>query len=137
MIEEIRKNNKLVKLLNGFYIAMVVYITTFILGKLELIQSNLIIERIVNIGPSLMGSVAFQLIFVCVTSYLGGFKNIFNANWITKITGLNFIFALILELSKSMVSKAPLNLMNLILVVLGIILSSIYIYSVDNNKSIK
>lgn len=134
MIEEIRKNNKLVKLLNGFYLSLSFVLVMFVLKILNVAGENESLIKILEVGPAILGAMSFQLIFMCVISYLGNLKNIFNINWFGKVAILNMMFSLIFEVSKAMVGKVPVNTTNLIGVVLGIIIAAIYVFIVDNEK---
>lgn len=135
MIEEIRKNSKLVKLLNSFYLSLFFVFVMFILKIFNVTGENESLKKILEVGPAILGSLSFQLIFMCIISYLGNFKNVFNVNWFGKVAVLNIMFSLIFEVSKAMVRSVPINTTNLIGVILGIIIAAIYIFIVDNEEN--
>lgn len=135
MIEEIRKNSKLVKLLNGFYLSLSFVLVMFILKMFNVTGENESLKKILEIGTAILGSISFQLIFICVISYLGNFKTVLNVNWFGKVAVLNIIFSLIFEVSKAMVQRVSINTTNLIGVTLGIIIAAIYLFLVDNEES--
>lgn len=135
MIEEIRKNSKLVKLLNGFYLSLSFVLVMFILKIFNVTGENESLKKILEIGTAILGSISFQLIFICVISYLGNFKTVLNVNWFGKVAVLNIIFSLIFEVSKAMVQRVSINTTNLIGVTLGIIIAAIYLFLVDNEES--
>lgn len=135
MIEEIRKNSKLVKLLNGFYLSLSFVLVMFILKIFNVTGENESLKKILEIGTAILGSISFQLIFICVISYLGNFKTVLNVNWFGKVAVLNIIFSLIFEVSKAMVQRVSINTTNLVGVTLGIIIAAIYLFLVDNEES--
>lgn len=126
MIEEMRKSKKHYMILKTFYI-------TLLLGLATLILSGFVYDEKYNIvkAVSIMFLISsFQLISMNVLSLMIKLKNIFEKQWILKISYLSLMFTLMLEMISSLVSGKGFGFVGTLCSVMGYIVGTALTFTI-------
>lgn len=131
MIENIRKHEKLSKLLNTFHVSWISACILMFIKNMDIIKQNEFITKIVSPLPLFCTVIGFSTIGMCMIAYLGNLKEVYNAIWFNKITSIILGIMTTIILTQSLVTKNPINTIGLIYVLLGVLCSKYVIENVD------
>ena len=134
MIEEMRENYKIKKLLDIFRLSLISTILIFFVKSFLLRNDDLIVKEFLSCGQYFLISVAFQAIFISVIAHMGKLKKIYNKEFFIKVSGLNLIFNILYFASKNLISKSGLSVMVVLAIILGIVCSYVLVNLIDKKE---
>lgn len=131
MIENIRKNPKLSKLLNLFHIALLCSLVILLINFIGGFNAKDFARKIIGPLPLFFAVVGFNSISMCIIAYLGNLKQIYNGIWFGKISMLVVIVVTAVLLSQSIVNKEAINSFALLYTMISVMCSAYLIQRID------
>lgn len=131
MIENIRKNYKLSKLLNLFHISILSCIVMIFINHIGVFDKSEFIKQMLGPLPLFFAVVGFSMISMCVLAYLGNLKEVYNVIWFGKISTLVIVVITSMLLTRSLVTRESVNSFGVMYTLLGVVCSMLLIKNVD------
>lgn len=132
MIENIRKNYKLSKLLNTFHISWISSIIIMIINHIGILNKINLFEKIISPLPLFFLVLGFSSISMCIIAYLGNLKEVYNDIWFKKIISIILGIVTAIILTQSLVNKESVNSLGMLYTFLGVIYSMYLVKNIDN-----
>lgn len=132
MIENIRKNYKLSKLLNTFHISWISSVIIMIINHIGILNKINLFEKIISPLPLFFLVLGFSSISMCIIAYLGNLKEVYNDIWFKKIISIILGIVTAIILTQSLVNKESVNSLGMLYTFLGVIYSMYLVKNIDN-----
>ena len=132
MIENIRKNYKLSKLLNTFHISWIISVIIMIANHIGILNKINLFEKIISPLPLFFLVLGFSSISMCIIAYLGNLKEVYNDIWFKKVISIILGIVTAIILTQSLVNKEPVNSLGMLYTFFGVLYSMYLVKNIDN-----